>query len=143
MKKLITNVCLGVCTAGVVLLIALFLSHDEPIQVDIPRLDAQELTAQKEASEKAEQAAARRARINRVYACSADEDCIIVDKDPCGCAAGPKGVVAINVNFITEFDKLNQTGLITKACPDEVSTQQECSPAARAVCRARSCKITY
>ncbi len=143
MKKVITNVCLGVCTVAVVLLIALFLSHDVPIQVEIPRLDAQELTAQKEASVKAEREATRKARMNRMYACSADEDCIIVDKDPCGCAAGPKGVVAINVNFITEFNKLNQTGLITKACSAEVSTQQECSPAAKAVCWVRRCKISY
>ena len=143
MKKIITNVCLLICTACVVLLIPLFLSHDVPIQVDIPRLDAEELAAQKEASAKAEREAARKAKANRVYSCQEDEDCIIVDKDPCGCAAGPKGVVAINVNFITEFNSLNQVGSVTKACAERLSQERECSPSARAVCRARSCKIIY
>ena len=98
MKKMIKNVVLIVCTAGVLLLIPLFLSHDSPIPLDIPRLDVQELAAQKEAAIQAEKAAQKQAKVHRVYACQTDEDCIIVDKDPCGCAIGPKGVVAININ---------------------------------------------
>ena len=143
MKKILKNVCLIVCTACVLTLVPLFLSHDVPIQVEIPRLDATELAAQKEAAAKAEKEAVRRARINKVFSCQTDEDCIIVDKDPCGCAAGPKGVVAINVNFITEFNALNQSNAVTKACDDVLSQQRECSPSAKAVCKARSCKIVY
>ena len=143
MKKIVNNVCLLVCTACVLMLIPLFLSHDVPIQVEIPRLDAQELAEQKEATAKAEKEAVRKARLNRVYSCQIDEDCIIVDKDPCGCAAGPKGVTAINVNFITEFNALNQSKTVTKTCNEVLSQEQECSPSAQAVCKAHSCKIVY
>lgn len=143
MKKIIANVLLLACTVGVVLLIPLFLSHDSPIQVEIPRLDATELAAQKEVAAQAEKEAARKTRVHKVYSCQTDEDCIIVDKDPCGCAAGPKGVMAINVNFITEFNVLNHSNLVTKACGETVSQEQECSPSAKAVCKANSCKITY
>ncbi len=143
MKKIITNILLLACTVGVVLLIPLFLSHDSPIQVEIPQLDAAELAAQKEAAAQAEKAAARKARTNRIYSCQMDEDCIIVDKDPCGCAAGPKGVVAVNIDFITDFNATNHAGLVTKACSSTVSQEKECSPTAKAVCKARVCRITY
>ena len=140
---MIANIFLLTCTVGVVILIALFLSNKPAIPVNIPRLDAQELAAQKEAATKAEKEAARKARAAKVYSCKTDEDCIIVDKDPCGCAAGPKGVVAINVNFITEFNVMNQANMVTKACGETVSRERECSPFARAACQARTCKIVY
>ena len=142
MNKLIKNVILVVATVVVLFLIPLFLSHDQPIEVTIPQLDAQELASKKEAAEQAEKQAQKEARIRRIYACQTNEDCLIVDKDPCGCAAGPKGVTAININFITEFNAINaQQG--AKACPDTVSTEQECSATAEAVCVARTCKIRY
>ena len=143
MKKLITNVFLLVCTVGVLLLIPLFLSHDSPIPVDIPQLSVEEMAAQKEAADKAAQEAARKARLARVYSCKQDEDCLIVDKDPCGCMVGPKGVVAININYITDFNAINKVKMVTKACPQKVSKEKECSPSARAVCKARRCKISY
>lgn len=143
MKKIITNVFLLVCTVGVLLLILLFMSHDSPIQVDIPSLSTEELAAQKEEAAKIEREAAQKARVQRVYSCKQDADCIIVDKDPCGCAVGPKGVVAINVNYITDFNVLNREGMGTKTCPSKVSTIKECSSSARGVCKARTCKIAY
>ena len=142
MNKMIKNGVLLVAMVGVLLLIPLFLMHDAPIQVDIPHLDAQEMAAKKEAVQQAEKQAQREARARRVYACQTDDDCIIVDKDPCGCAIGPKGVTAINVNYITDFNAINRT-MGTKACPDTVSTEKECSANAEAVCRARTCKISY
>ena len=142
MNKMIKNLVLIACTVGVVFLIPLFLSHDSPIPVEIPRLDAQEMAAKKEAAEQAERQAQKEARARRVYACKVDEDCIIVDTDPCGCALGPKGVTAINVNFITDFNAINAQSM-TKTCPDTVSTERECSPNTEAVCRARTCKIQY
>ncbi len=142
MNKMIKNVVLLVAMVGVLLLIPLFLMHDSPIQVEIPHLNAQEMAAKKEAAQQAEKQAQKEARARRVYACSVDEDCIIVDKDPCGCSIGPKGVVAINVNYITDFNAINRN-MGTKACPDTVSTEKECSESAQAVCRARTCKIKY
>ena len=142
MNKIVKNVILMVVTAGVVFLIPLFLMHDSPTQVNIPQLDAKEIATKKEEADRAEKQAQRAARTRRVYSCQVDEDCIIVDKDPCGCAAGPKGVVAINVNFIADFNAINsQQG--TKACPDVVSTERECSPTAKGVCVSRVCKIHY
>ena len=91
----------------------------------------------------AEKEAQRQARARRVYSCKADEDCIIVDKDPCGCAIGPKGVVAINVNYLTDFNALNSQKMVTKSCSEVLSREKECSPSARAVCKAHTCKITY
>ena len=142
MNKMIKNIILIVATVGVAFLVPLFLAHDVPIEVNIPRLNVQELAAQKEATEQAEKQAQREARIRRVYACQVDEDCIIVDKDPCGCAVGPKGVVAVNVNLITEFNAINNSQ-VTKTCPDTISTEKECSETAQAICRARTCKISY
>ena len=142
MNKMIKNVVLIVVTAVVVFLIPLFLTHDSPTQVDVPHLNAQEIAAQKEATEQAEKQAQKEARIRRVYACQTEEDCIVVDKDPCGCAAGPQGVTAINVGQITAFNSINnQQG--AKACPDVISTEKECSATAQAVCVAHTCKIRY
>lgn len=143
MNKLIKNVILIIATVGVLCLIPLFLAHDSPIEVEIPRLDAQEMAAKKEAAEQAEKQAQREARARRIYTCQTDEDCIIVEKDPCGCAIGPKGLTAINVNFVTDFNATNSRNVLAKTCPDTISTEKECSENATAVCRARTCKITY
>ena len=142
MKKIIKNVFLLACAAGVVFLIPVFLAHDAPFPVDMVQLDAETIAAKKEAIAQAERQAQQKARIRRVYSCQTDGDCIIVDKDPCGCAVGPEGVVAINVNFITDFQNLNKTDTF-KACSGSVSKERECSPSARGVCEANMCKIVY
>ena len=143
MNKMTKNVILMVATVGIVFLVPLFLAHDSPIEVNIPQLDAQEMAAKKEAAEQAEKQAQKEARARRVYTCKTDEDCIIVDKDPCGCAIGPKGVDAINVNFVTDYNAIHNKNVLAKACPDTVSTEKECSENAQAVCRAHTCKIIY
>lgn len=132
-----------VCTAGALFLIPLFLTHDDPIEVDIVKLDAQEMAAKKEAAAKAEKQAQRQARAARVYSCKEDDDCIIVDKDPCGCGIGPKGVTAINVNYIVDFNAINSQNSIMTSCPQTPSREKECSPSARPVCKAHRCKISY
>ncbi len=142
MKKMIVNIALLSATIAVLGLTGLFLSNRFPISVNIARLDVEEMAAQKEAAAQAAKAAQRRAQLNRTVSCKADEDCIIVDKDPCGCAAGPRGVTAINVNYITDFNAINSQPS-TKTCMDVPSTEKECSPSARAVCRARTCRIEY
>ena len=143
MKKAIARVFLLTCTIGVVLLIPLFMSHDSPIPVQIPQLTSEKVSAKKEEADKVEQETARKTKLNRIYSCKQDDDCLIVDKDPCGCAAGPKGVVAINVNYITDFNALNSARMVTKTCSPQVSTIKECSPSARAICAASTCKISY
>lgn len=143
MKKLITNTILLICMAGVLLLIPVFMTHNSPISVDIPQLSVEEMAAQKAAAAKAEHDAARKARLHRIHSCTEDSDCLIVDKDPCGCYVGPKGVTAINVNYITDFDALNSSKMGMKSCPSTLSTAAECSPSARAVCKARTCAISY
>ena len=142
MKKMIKNVFLFACTVGVVMLIPVFLSHDTPFPVELVQLDAEAIAAKKEAASQAARKAQQKERIRRVHSCQTDEDCIIVDKDPCGCAAGPEGVVAINVNYITDFQKINKTSGF-KACPEIISRERECSPSARGVCKANACKIAY
>ena len=142
MNKMIKNIILIVVTAIVVFLIPLFLTHDSPTQVNMPQLNAQEIATKKEEADRAEKRAQKAARARQVYACKSDEECIIVDKDPCGCAVGPKGVTAININFITEFNTMNgQQGATT--CSDVVSTEKECSATAKGVCVSGTCKIHY
>lgn len=143
MNKMIKNVFLLVCAVGIMCLIPVFLLHDSPIPVDIVRLDARELAAQKEAVAKAEKKARSQARVRKVYACNVNEDCIIVEKDPCGCAIGPRGVTAINVNHTLDFNSINNQKSITKTCPEKISREKECSPTARPVCRAKRCSISY
>lgn len=143
MKNKLKNIIYA-CLAGiVVLLIPLFLSKERVIEIDLPTLELQELVAQEEAQEKVAQQSAKQAVRRRIVQCSADEDCIIVDKDPCGCLIGPSGVMAINATRTLEFNKI-YSKTVTKACPDrEPSTEKECAPSARAVCRANTCKIAY
>ncbi|MBP5403907.1 MAG: hypothetical protein J6Y17_02320 [Elusimicrobiaceae bacterium] len=143
MNKIIKNMLLILCTIGVMCLLPVFLLHDAPIPVDVVRLDMQELAAQKEAVAKAEKQARSQARVRRVYSCSVDEDCIIVEKDPCGCTIGPSGVTAINVNHILDFNSMNNQKSVTKTCPEQVSKERECSPSARPVCKAKRCSISY
>lgn len=143
MKGKIKAACLLVCAFGALLLIPVFLSKDEPIEVSVPLLDAAQMEAQEEQAQKAAEQAAEQAKRRRMYSCTVDEDCIIVDQDPCGCLVGPKGVTSINAAYTLDFNK-QQSNLITKACPEgEPSTEKECSPTARAVCEQNYCKIVY
>lgn len=143
MNKLIKNVILWTCAACVLLLIPILYSNDAPIQIDVPHLNLQELEEQ-EKQQQAEQARALEAiRKQRVNSCKRNDDCIIVDKDPCGCLVGPQGVTAINALYTLDFNML-QAKTVTKACPDRAPSKvRECSATARAVCVKRKCKIVY
>lgn len=142
MKKKIRKVALIACIVLVVGLTGLFLSHDSVIEVTVPQVSAAQIAAQKEVEAKQNQAIQRQKLLSRIVSCRADEDCIIVDKDPCGCAAGPRGVTAVNVNYITQFTQINKQPS-TKTCSETLSSVKECSPNARAVCKAHICKIKY
>lgn len=143
MKKLIKNV---LCLCGAVLIgmwLSLLMRNSTPLDVEVPVIHAEEITAKEEAQHKAAQASAARAMQKRIFSCATDEDCIIVDKDPCGCLVGPQGVTAINAAYTIDFNKLQEKN-VTKTCPEvSPSTTKECSPSARAVCEDRACKIAY
>lgn len=143
MKKTIQNVWLLICAGIIVVAIPLLLTHNEPIEINLPHLTQEELAEKKKAEDQAVKEAQRRQKTSRMYACTTDDDCIIVDKDPCGCAVGPKGVTAVNANYVADFDSVNNTAFGAKTCPDEVSTEKECSLDARPVCKNRTCKIAY
>lgn len=143
MKNKLKNLLLLACAGCVLVLIPVFFTQDKPIEVTIPTLTEKEFTAQQETQQKAAQATAQKARVRRVFRCQADEDCIIVDKDPCGCLIGPEGVTAINASYTLDFDKM-QSRAVTKACPDRAPSQEkECSPSAVPVCRENVCRIAY
>ena len=143
MKKIIKNVGLLVCAGGIVGLSGLLLTHRTPIEVSVPVLTSEEVAEMKKEAAQTARAAKRKQKLDRIYACKTDEDCVIVDKDPCGCGAGPKGVTAININYITDFGEFNSQSFGAITCPEVVSREKECSLSARAVCQARRCKITY
>lgn len=138
------------CAFAVIGAIPVVLSRREVIPTDMPALSRAEIVANKQEYEKLEAKQETQERARRIakarsanFACKADEDCIIVDKDPCGCLVGPKGVVAINASRSLEFTK-TLGNVLAKACPDGAPSQEkECSPNARAVCRNKTCKIIY
>ncbi len=143
MKAKLKTACLLICALGILLLIPVFLSKDEPITVSVPLLDVAQMEAKEAQEQKAAEQAAAQAKRRRLYSCTVDEDCIIVDKDPCGCLVGPQGVTAINAAYTLDFNK-QQSNLITKACPEgEPSMEKECSPTAQAVCEQNYCTIIY
>lgn len=143
MKTKIKALCLLVCAACMLVLIPVFLSKDNPIEVSMSVLTEQQAAAQEQAQQKAAQSSAQKARVRRILRCETDDDCIIVDKDPCGCLVGPEGVTAINASYTLEFNKM-QSGVLAKACPDRAPSQEkECSPSAAAVCRENVCQIAY
>lgn len=143
MKNKLKNLVLLASAGCVLVLIPVFFTQDKPIEVTLPTLTEQKFTEQQEMQQKAAQATAQKARVRRVFRCQADEDCIIVDKDPCGCLIGPEGVTAINASYTLDFDKM-QSGAVTKACPDRAPSQEkECSPSAVPVCRENVCRIEY
>lgn len=143
MKNKFKNLLLLMSAGCVLVLIPIFFVQDKPIEVTLSTLTEKEFTAQQETQQKAAQATAQKARVRRVFHCQADEDCIIVDKDPCGCLIGPEGVTAINASYTLDFNKM-QSKAVTKACPDRaLSQEKECSPFAVPVCRENVCQIAY
>ena len=135
-----------ICAGVVLVSLPVFLTHLSPIQVNLSKA-AQKDTAEPEEAMPSRQSqpskeAALKAKLQKISGCEADEDCVIVDKDPCGCFIGPSGVTAINALYTLEFDKM-QSHAITKACPEIPSTEQACSDTARAVCQDNTCKIIY
>lgn len=115
--------------------------NGKPLEVDLPVLAAQP-PAQEGSGKEQTPEAALRARQKRWASCKADDDCIIVEKDPCGCVAGPTGVTAINVNYALEFDKHNQNK--TVSCPEQEPSQEgPCSPEAQPVCQNKVCTIVF
>lgn len=113
-----------------------------PIPIFVPEITMEELDTRAAAAKQTEERVAANTRARKLVACSVDDDCIIVDKDPCGCVRGPQGVMAINVEQVGDF--ASQTNAVTVNCPDrEPSTEAQCSPQARPVCRERVCTIVY
>jgi len=143
MKKMFKSTWLLICSGVLAVFMLACFVNNQPIPIDMPSFTQEELAAKKQEAAKEARATERRHKLVQMYACKTDEDCVIVDKDPCGCAAGPKGVTAINVAYLPEFDSLNNTPFGTKSCPEISSTEKECSLSARAVCQAKHCKITY
>ena len=143
MKKKIEKILYLAGAFLIVVILSLLVRNDGTIDVDLPMLKKEDVTAQEETQQKIAQEAANRARNRRIFSCSTDDDCVIVDRDLCGCLVGPNGVVAINVSYISDFNN-EQDNVVAKACPEVApSVEKECSPSARAVCQARTCKIVY
>lgn len=143
MKKGFKNLFYIISAGLIVCFVVLFFKHDSVMQFDFPELNLEEIAAQEEAQKQSAQAAAVRARNKRIFSCVADEDCIIVDKDPCGCLVGPSGVTAINVEHVLDFNDSQKQTLAT-ACPDTApATTGACSPSARAVCQNSMCAISF
>lgn len=143
MKSKIHSFVLLIFAGCGILLIPLFLANDNPIEVTMPSISKQEMEKKAEQEKQAAKAASVKAKTRRMYSCQVNEDCIIVDKDPCGCLVGPSGVVAINASYTLDFNR-TQASQVTKACPDtEPSQERECSATAEAVCLKNVCKIVY
>ena len=145
MNHKVRDLFLLVCSGLVLVALPILMTQLSPIQVDLPTIAKEEVEETENTQQRQQQskAAAARARLQKISRCETDEDCIIVDKDPCGCLSGPSGVTAINALYTLEFDKI-QSRSMTKTCPDaEPSTEKECSDTAQAVCRANMCKIIY
>jgi len=127
MKKLIQNTCLLVCAGVLAVFMVVVLANISPIEIQMPLLTKEKVEEEMKEAEQAAKVAQRRQRINRIYSCKVDDDCVIVEKDPCGCSVGPQGVIAVNVAYITEFNEMNSNAFGTKTCPEEVSIEKECS----------------
>ena len=126
------------------MILSLLMRNSTTLDVEVPVVHAEEITAKEEAQHKAAKESAARAMQRRIFSCAADEDCIIVDKDICGCLIGPKGVTAINLNYTVDFNAMQSKASMSKSCPETApSRKRECSPSARAVCQSRQCKIVY
>lgn len=147
----IKGLFLLICACFVFVLGLSFLSKGSPIEAQMPLVTTdmvKDQQQQKKAAQEKQQdatAARKRAEIEaRLYQCTQNEECIIVDKDPCGCLKGPEGVTAINAAMSLEFSRLMQAQISgSTVCPSVGSTERECSASARAVCVNNQCRITY
>lgn len=151
MSKKIQGLFLLVCAAVAAVLALSFFSRGTPIEVQMPMVtrdmlqaSRSEIEAENERKQNAEAARKRAEMEVRVRRCASDDQCIIVDRDPCGCFSGPKGVTAINSAMSLEFSQMIQAETSgSTVCPETRSTQRQCSPSARAVCRRGACTIVY
>lgn len=140
-----------VCAAVALLLAVVFYGRATKIEVSAPLLtrqmveESQSVIAQRQRAQQEADASRKRAQEQaNVYRCQLNEDCIIVDQDPCGCLHGPSGVTAINADQVLTFQRL-MSRRFAKAttCPDVGSTVRECSATAHPVCVENRCKIAY
>ncbi len=143
MKSKIKNLWWLICAALVLLSIPVFWANKTSIEVNIPSVSAEDLKERVEQTQKASQALALRDTKRRIFECKTDDDCIIVDKDPCGCIAGPSGVTAINAAMTIDYEKIYHPSVV-KECPNKAPSKlRECSANAHPVCREKVCKIIY
>lgn len=151
MNSKIKNIFLLACSAVVILLAVSFFSRADVIEVSAPLITKQDIEKYQEQQravqhQKQQTAEARRKAETRenIYKCETDDECIIVDKHPCGCLNGPEGVTAINgaysFNFLTLVEQ--EFGQATR-CGEVASTERECSATAHAVCESNRCRIDY
>ena len=149
MSQMIKGMVLWVCAFVAAVLAVSFFSRSQAIEVQMP-LVTKQMIEENQAQIQQEQQhrqntllAKRRAELEvRLYQCQSDEDCIIVDKDPCGCLKGPQAVTAINAGLSLEFSRLmEKTFSAATACPSVAFVEKECAPAARPVCRFNRCQI--
>ena len=151
MKEKIYRMIVLVCSGLALLFAFIFFMRAKPIAVEAPLLTKQMVeeyqTQQQQAIQKQKQSEAARKRADleaRMVSCQKDEECIIVDKDPCGCLKGPDSITAINSNFALEFSAMVEKRFATAtACPSVGSAERECSASARPICQERRCKIVY
>ena len=151
MNSKLKGIFLLACAVCVVVLALSFFSGSQPLEVSSSVFTEQmvnDLQAQKVAVQQKRQnvqAARERAETeNKIYSCTSDEQCIIVDKDPCGCLIGTSGVTAINADWSLEFSKLLEKDFASAAsCPSQGSAERECSASAQAVCRENHCTIVW
>lgn len=140
-----------ICAACAGLLTMFFFSHAQPVEADMPLVTSEmiaqhrEQLQQKAHQRQSAEAARKRADLEiKMYQCRTNDECIIVDRDPCGCLRGPEGVTAINSNFSLEFSRLTEKQFAkATACPSVGSSERECSASAEAACVAGRCKIIY
>lgn len=143
MKSKIKNIWWLVCAVLVLLSIPVFWANRTVIEVNIPLITGEDLKEKEEQTQKISHAVALRNTKRRIFECQVDDDCIIVDKDPCGCIAGPSGVTAINAAMTVDYENIYHPSQV-KECPNKApSVLRECSPRAQAVCREKTCKIIY
>ena len=147
----VKNVLLLICASCAILLALSFFSRRKPIEAQMPLVTKQMVAEnqekeQKEQTQRSNAAAARRHAelMTKMTACNTNEECIIVDRDPCGCLKGPQGVTAINASYSLEFSKMMEKRFaLATACPSVGSTEKECSASARPICLQNRCKIGY
>ena len=96
-----------------------------PIPIFVPEITMEELDTRAAAAKQTEERVAANTRARKLVACSVDDDCIIVDKDPCGCLVGSAGVTSINVNHVLDFNE-TQSGYVFYKKKDNICLQDFC-----------------